>query len=55
MREEIREAVLLGASALEIKRKAVSLGMQTLRAAGLRKVREGVTTVDEVVRVTISD
>jgi type IV pilus assembly protein PilB len=55
MREEIREAVLVGASALEIKRKAVSLGMQTLRAAGLRKVLEGVTTVDEVVRVTVSD
>jgi type IV pilus assembly protein PilB len=55
MLEEIREAVLVGASALEIKRKAISLGMQTLRAAGLRKAREGITTVDEVVRVTVSD
>jgi type IV pilus assembly protein PilB len=55
MREEIRDAVLVGASALEIKRKAISLGMQTLRAAGLHKAREGVTTVDEVVRVTVSD
>ena len=55
MREEICEAVLVGASAVEIKRKSVSLGMQTLRAAGLRKVREGITTVDEVVRVTVSD
>ena len=34
MSEEIREAVLVGASAVEIKRKSVSLGMQTLRAAG---------------------
>jgi type IV pilus assembly protein PilB len=55
MSEEIREAVLVGASALEIKRKAVSLGMKTLRQSGLGKVREGETTIEEVVRVTVSD
>ncbi|MET0152287.1 MAG: type IV-A pilus assembly ATPase PilB [Candidatus Binatia bacterium] len=55
MREEIREAVLVGASALEIKRKAISLGMKTLRQSGLAKVREGATTIEEIVRVTISD
>ena len=55
MREEIREAVLVGASALEIKRKAISLGMKTLRQSGLGKVREGATTIEEVVRVTVSD
>ena len=55
MREEIREAVLVGASALDIKRKAMSLGMKTLRQSGLGKVREGATTIEEVVRVTVSD
>jgi type IV pilus assembly protein PilB len=55
MREEIREAVLVGASALEIKRKAISLGMKTLRQSGLGKVREGATTIEEIVRVTVSD
>jgi type IV pilus assembly protein PilB len=55
MPEEIREMVLVGASAIDIKRKSVALGMKTLRQAGLSKVREGVTTVEEVVRVTVSD
>ena len=55
MREEIREAVLVGASALDIKRKAMSLGMKTLRQSGLGKVREGATTIEEIVRVTVSD
>jgi type IV pilus assembly protein PilB len=55
MHEEIRELVLVGASAIEIKRKGIELGMKTLRASGLSKVREGVTTVGEVVRVTVAD
>ena len=55
MREEIKELVLNGASTLDIKREAVRLGMVTLRAAALGKLREGMTTIDEVVRVTISD
>jgi type IV pilus assembly protein PilB len=55
MREEIRELVLVGASAIEIKRKAIETGMKTLRASGLSKVQEGVTTVGEIVRVSVSD
>jgi type IV pilus assembly protein PilB len=51
--EEIREMVLVGASALELRRKAIEEGMITLRGSGLRKVKEGVTTVDEVVRETV--
>lgn len=53
--EELRELVLNGASASEIKRCAVSLGMKTLRQSGLGKLKEGVTTVGEVVRVTMPD
>ncbi|MBI2828160.1 MAG: type IV-A pilus assembly ATPase PilB [Acidobacteria bacterium] len=52
--EEIRELVLVGASALELRRKAVEEGMITLRHSGLRKVKEGVTTIDEVVRETVT-
>ncbi|MGH7898393.1 MAG: GspE/PulE family protein, partial [Candidatus Binatia bacterium] len=55
MRDEIRDLVLVGATAHEIKRRAISLGVQTLRQSGLTKVREGVTTVEEVIRVTVSD
>ena len=51
--EELRELVLVGASALELRRKAIDEGMITLRGSGLRKVKEGVTTLDEVVRETV--
>src|SRR5688572_26124814 len=51
--EELRELILVGASSLELRRKAVDEGMLTLRSSGLRKVKEGVTTVDEVVRETV--
>ena len=53
--EELRDLVLNGASASEIKRCAVSLGMKTLRQSAISKLKEGVTTVAEVVRVTMPD
>jgi type IV pilus assembly protein PilB len=51
--EELRELILVGASALELRRKAVDEGMITLRGSGLLKVKLGVTTIDEVVRETV--
>jgi type IV pilus assembly protein PilB len=51
--EELRELILVGASGLELRRKAIEEGMITLRQSGLRKVKEGVTTIDEVVRETV--
>ncbi len=48
--DEIRELILIGASALELRRKAIDDGMITLRESGLHKVRAGITTVEEVVR-----
>ena len=51
--ESLRELVLVGASALDLRRKAVEEGMITLRQSGLHKVKEGVTTIDEVVRETV--
>jgi type IV pilus assembly protein PilB len=51
--EELRELVLVGASGLELRRKAIDEGMITLRQSGLRKVKEGVTTIEEVVRETV--
>jgi type IV pilus assembly protein PilB len=53
--EELRELILQGGSADEIKRKAIELGMRTLRMSGLQKVREGLTTVEEVVGTTFAD
>ena len=51
--EEMRELILVGASGLELRRKAVDEGMITLRGSGLRKVKDGVTTIEEVVRETV--
>jgi type IV pilus assembly protein PilB len=51
--DEIRELVLVGASALELRKKAIDEGMITLRRSGLRKVQAGMTTIEEVVRETV--
>ena len=51
--DEIRDMILSGASSIELKRRAVEEGMVTLRTAGLSKVREGVTTLEEVLRETV--
>jgi type IV pilus assembly protein PilB len=50
---ELRELILVGASGLELRRKAVEEGMITLRGSGLRKVQAGLTTIEEVVRETV--
>ncbi len=51
--EELRELILVGASAIELRRKAIEEGMITLRGSGLRKITDGVTTIEEVVRETV--
>jgi type IV pilus assembly protein PilB len=51
--DDLRELILVGASALELRRKAVDEGMITLRRSGLQKVMEGVTTIEEVARETV--
>jgi general secretion pathway protein E len=50
--DEIRELIMQRATVKEIKDKAISLGMRTLREDGVEKVKRGVTTIDEVLRVT---
>ncbi len=51
--DELREMILCGASSLELKNKALEQGMISLRRSGLRKIRDGMTTVEEVVRETV--
>jgi type IV pilus assembly protein PilB len=51
--DEMRELILVGASAVELKKKAIERGMITLRRSGLRKVMDGVTTLEEVARETL--
>lgn len=55
MHEALKELILKGASAIDLKREAVKLGMNTLRMSALQKVRQGLTTVDETIRVTDND
>jgi type IV pilus assembly protein PilB len=52
---DLRDLILSGASAVDIKRAAIAHGMRTLRMSGLAKLKEGITTVQEVVRVTFKD
>ncbi|MBI4690974.1 MAG: type IV-A pilus assembly ATPase PilB [Nitrospirae bacterium] len=55
LKEEIKELTLEGASADEIKRNAIKLGMRTLRISGLTKIKDGITSVEEIVRATFGD
>ena len=55
MHEELKEFVLNGASALDLKREAIRLGMQSLRQSAFKKLSEGVTTLSEVLRVSAAD
>jgi type IV pilus assembly protein PilB len=51
--EGIRDLIMVGATAIEIKRKALDEGMLTLRQSGLEKIKNGVTTAEEVLRETV--
>jgi len=51
--DELRELILVGASALEIKKKAIEQGMISLRRSGLLKVAQGISTLEEVIRETV--
>jgi len=51
--DEMRELILVGASALELRKKAIEQGMMTLRRSGLIKAAVGVTTLEEVMRESV--
>ncbi|MBI5874546.1 MAG: type IV-A pilus assembly ATPase PilB [Deltaproteobacteria bacterium] len=53
--DSLKELVLNGASSAELKRGAIKDGMKTLRMSGITKIKEGVTTIEEVVRATMAD
>jgi type IV pilus assembly protein PilB len=53
--DPLKELVLQGASAAEIKAEMIRQGVKTLRMAGIGKILEGVTTPEEVLRTTVED
>jgi type IV pilus assembly protein PilB len=55
MKEEIKELVLARASASEIKKEAIRSGMKTLRQSGMTKIKDGMTTIEEILRSTMED
>jgi type IV pilus assembly protein PilB len=55
IKEEIKELILSRASTSEVKKEAMRLGMKTLRQSGIIKTREGLTTIEEVLRSTMDD
>jgi len=55
MKEEVKELVLSRSSTTEVKKEAMRLGMKTLRQSGIIKIREGLTTIEEVLRSTMDD
>jgi len=55
IKDELKELILEGASAQEIKTLASRLGMKTLRRSGLNKAKQGITSIEEIMRVTFGD
>jgi type IV pilus assembly protein PilB len=53
--DALKELVLQGASAAELKTEAIRLGMKTLRGSGITRVLEGTSTPDEIARVSAAD
>jgi type IV pilus assembly protein PilB len=53
MSETLKDMILTGASAIELREQAVKEGMITLRRSGCRKVLDGVTTIEEIIRETV--
>jgi type IV pilus assembly protein PilB len=55
MFDELKELILNGANTAEIKRECLRLGIKSMRLSGLTKLKEGVTSLEEVLRVTVAD
>jgi type IV pilus assembly protein PilB len=55
MTDRLKEMILQGASSAELKQQMIGEGINTLRMSGINKIMEGVTTVEEICRVTVSD
>jgi type IV pilus assembly protein PilB len=55
MNDTLKDLVLQGASSIELKRAAIQTGMTTLRQTALKRLREGITTISEVIRCSAAD
>ncbi len=55
VKDELKELIVKGATATDLKKAAIQRGMRTLRMSGLAKIKEGLTTIEEILRVTFAD
>jgi type IV pilus assembly protein PilB len=55
LKEELKELIVKGATGAELKKAAIKSGMSTLRMSGLTKIKEGMTSIEEILRVTFAD
>jgi type IV pilus assembly protein PilB len=53
--DQVKQIILQGGTTFEIKAAAMESGMKSLRKSGLQKIKEGMTTVEEILRVTFGD
>ena len=53
--DEVKDLILAKAHSKELKKKAIEQGMITLRRSGLIKIKEGITSIEEVLRETVRD
>lgn len=53
--ENVKELILKGASSTDLKKEAIKSGLSTLRKSALNKMKQGLTTVEEVLRITSAD
>ena len=51
--DAVRELIMVGANSVELRKKAIEEGMLTLRMSGLEKIKQGITTIEEVLRETV--
>jgi type IV pilus assembly protein PilB len=51
--DAVRELIMMGANSVELRKKAIEEGMITLRMSGLEKIKQGITTIEEVLRETV--
>ena len=55
VKDELKELIVKGGTATDLKKTAIRTGMRTLRMSGLVKIKEGLTTIEEILRVTFAD
>ncbi|MBI5663752.1 MAG: type IV-A pilus assembly ATPase PilB [Nitrospirae bacterium] len=55
VKDDLKEMIVKGATATELKRAAIKSGMKSLRMSGLTKIKAGVTSIEEVLKVSFAD